>query len=68
LANGFSPARALGEEAAKALTHAVLTWRDDQTMQPHGFFRGFEILSKGKSSGFGLCRRTTLRNLFELTA
>jgi hypothetical protein len=42
------------EEAAKALTHAVLTWSDDQTMQPRGSFRGFEILSRGKSSAFGL--------------
>ena len=44
------------EEAANALTHAVLTWRDDQTMQPRGFFRGFEILSKGKRSGLGVVR------------
>ena len=42
------------EEAAKALTFAILTWRDDQTMQPRGAFRGFEILSRGKSGGFGL--------------
>ena len=42
------------EEAAKALTFAILSWRDDQTMQPRGQFRGFEILSKGKSGGFGL--------------
>jgi hypothetical protein len=42
------------EEAAKALTFAILSWRDDQTMQPRGQFRGFEILSKGRSGGFGL--------------
>ncbi len=42
------------EEAAKALTFAVLSWRDDQTMQPRGSVRGFEILSRGKSGGFGL--------------
>ena len=42
------------EEAAKALTFAILSWRDDQTMQPRGAFRGFEILSRGKSGGFGL--------------
>ncbi len=42
------------EEAAKALTYAILSWRDDQTLQPRGHFRGFEILSKGKSGGFGL--------------
>jgi len=35
-------------EAAKALTYAVLTWRDDFTLQPRASFRGFEILSKGK--------------------
>src|SRR5207247_10040199 len=32
------------EEAAKALTFAILSWRDDQTMQPRGALRGFEIL------------------------
>jgi N12 class adenine-specific DNA methylase len=42
------------EEAVNALTLAVLSWRDDQTMQPRGVFRGFEILSRGKSGGFGL--------------
>ena len=42
------------EEAAKALTLAILSWRDDQTMQPRGAFRGFEILSRGKSGGFGM--------------
>ena len=29
---------------AKALTFAILSWRDDQTMQARGQFRGFEIL------------------------
>ena len=47
------------EEAAKALTFAVLSWRDDQTMQPRGAFRGFEILSRGKSGGFGTASRRT---------
>jgi N12 class adenine-specific DNA methylase len=42
------------EEAAKALTFTVLSWRDDQTMQPRGSFRCFEILSKGKTGGFGM--------------
>ena len=42
------------EEAAKALTFTILSWKDDQTMQPRGQFRGFEILSKGRSGGFGL--------------
>jgi hypothetical protein len=41
------------EVAANALTGAILAWRYDQTMQPRGAFRGFEILSKGKSGGFG---------------
>ncbi len=42
------------EDAAKALTFAVLSWRDDQTMQARGSVRGFEILSKGTSGGFGM--------------
>jgi N12 class adenine-specific DNA methylase len=36
------------EEAAKALTYDVLTWRDDMTLQRRASFRGFEILSRGK--------------------
>ena len=42
------------EEAAKALTFTILSWRDDQTLQPRGQFRGFEILSAGKSGGISL--------------
>jgi hypothetical protein len=42
------------EEAAKALTFTILSWRDDQTVQPRGHFRGFDVLSKGKSGGLGL--------------
>jgi hypothetical protein len=42
------------EESATALTFAILTWRDDQSLQLRGVFRGFEILSKGKTGGFGL--------------
>jgi hypothetical protein len=42
------------EEAAKVLTFAVLSWRDDQTTQSRGDFRGFEILSRGRSGGFGM--------------
>jgi len=42
------------EEAAKALTFTILSWHDDQTMQPRGSFRGFEVLSRGKSGGLGL--------------
>jgi hypothetical protein len=38
------------EEAAKALTHVVLSWRDDLTLQPRATFRGFEILSRGKGT------------------
>jgi P-type conjugative transfer protein TrbL len=38
------------EEAAKALTYAVLSWRDDPTLQPRGAYRGFEIVSKGKAT------------------
>jgi N12 class adenine-specific DNA methylase len=37
------------EEAAKALTHAVLSWRDDLTLQPRAVTRGFEILSRGSA-------------------
>jgi hypothetical protein len=41
------------EEAGKALTYTVLSWRDDTTVQVRGAFRGFEILSKGKlATGF----------------
>ncbi len=42
------------EEAAKALTFAILSWRDDQTIQSRGNFRGFEVLSRGKGEGLGL--------------
>jgi hypothetical protein len=54
VANRIFSGKGAREEAAKALTHAILTWRDDQTMQPRGSFRGFEILSRGKSTGFGM--------------
>jgi hypothetical protein len=40
------------EAAANALTRAVLSWRNDQTMQPRGAFAGFEILSRARSAGF----------------
>jgi hypothetical protein len=43
-----------GEEAAKALTSAIRSWKDAQTMQRRGQFRGFEISSKGRSGEFGL--------------
>jgi hypothetical protein len=48
------------EEAAKALTFAVLSWRDDQTMQPRGALRGFELVSRGRSGGFGLLQQDEL--------
>jgi hypothetical protein len=44
------------EQAANALAVTILSWRDDQTMQQRGAFRGFEILSRGKSGGFGLAQ------------
>jgi hypothetical protein len=37
------------EEAAKALTFAVLSWRDDMTLHPRARCRGFEILSRGSN-------------------
>jgi N12 class adenine-specific DNA methylase len=36
------------EQAAEALTGAVLSWRDDQSLQVRGSIRGFEILSRGR--------------------
>jgi N12 class adenine-specific DNA methylase len=44
------------EGAANALTFAVLSWRDDQTLQPRASFRGFEILSRGKGGGQGMAK------------
>jgi hypothetical protein len=38
------------EEGAAALTQAVLSWRDDLTLQVRGAFRGFEILSRGRGT------------------
>jgi hypothetical protein len=42
------------EEGAKALTFAVLSWRDDQTMQTRGTLRGFDLMSRGRGGAFGL--------------
>jgi hypothetical protein len=42
------------EESANALMRAILSWGDDQTLQPRASFRGFEILSRAKTAGFGL--------------
>ena len=36
------------EEGAAALTQAILSWREDLTLQVRGLFRGFEILSRGR--------------------
>jgi hypothetical protein len=38
------------EEGAAALTQAVLSWRDDLTLQVRSAFRGFEILSRGRGT------------------
>lgn len=38
------------EEGAAALTGAILSWRDDLTLQVRGAFRGFEILSRGRGA------------------
>jgi hypothetical protein len=54
--NRFFSGKGAREEAAKALTFATLSWRDDQTMQPRGALRGFEILSRGKTGGLGLVK------------
>jgi N12 class adenine-specific DNA methylase len=38
------------KEAAKALTHVALSWRDDLSLQARASFRGFEILSRGRGT------------------
>jgi N12 class adenine-specific DNA methylase len=38
------------EEGAGALTQAVLSWRDDLTLQVRGAFHGFEILSRARGA------------------
>jgi N12 class adenine-specific DNA methylase len=40
------------EEAAKALTYLVLTWKDDEAREVRAHFRGFQILSQGKRPSF----------------
>jgi hypothetical protein len=53
------------EEAARALTFTILSWKDDQTLQQRGQFRGFEILSKGRSGGLCSFKMTRVsRNSF----
>jgi hypothetical protein len=37
------------EEAANALNEVVLSWRNDESAQVRGHFRGFDILSRGRS-------------------
>ena len=39
------------EEAGNALNTVVMSWRDDQTPQVRGKFKGFEILSRGHAFG-----------------
>jgi N12 class adenine-specific DNA methylase len=38
------------KDAATALNHVVLSWKDDLSLQPRASFRGFEILSRGKGA------------------
>jgi hypothetical protein len=38
------------EDGATALTIAILSWRDDLTLQVRGTFHGFEILSRGRGA------------------
>jgi hypothetical protein len=38
------------EEGAAALTQAILSWREDLTLQVRGLFRGFEILGRGRGA------------------
>ena len=52
------------EAAASALTYAILSWRVDQTTQARGSIGGFQILSKGKSSGFGMNDEEHIPQLF----
>jgi N12 class adenine-specific DNA methylase/type I restriction-modification system DNA methylase subunit len=39
------------DEAAKALNDVVLSWRNDETQQVRGKFRGFDIVSRGHAFG-----------------
>jgi hypothetical protein len=39
------------EEAAKALNDVALSWRNDETQQVRGKFRGFDIVSRGHAFG-----------------
>ncbi|MGI9072239.1 MAG: hypothetical protein ACR2JB_13220 [Bryobacteraceae bacterium] len=44
--------RGAREEAAKALTYLVLTWKDDKARELRARFRGFRIFSQGKRLSF----------------
>jgi hypothetical protein len=44
----YSAGKGAREEGAAALTQAILSWREDLTLQVRGLFRGFEILSRGR--------------------
>jgi hypothetical protein len=49
IASGCAPApKRAREDAANALTLAVLSWRDNLTLQPRAHFRGFENMSRGR--------------------
>jgi N12 class adenine-specific DNA methylase len=52
--NRLFSGKAAREDSANALIRSILSWRDDQALQSRGSLRGFEILSRGKSSGLGL--------------
>jgi hypothetical protein len=39
------------EEAAKALNEVILSWKNDETPQVRGRFKGFDIMSKGHPFG-----------------
>ena len=47
------------EEAAKALTFAILSWRDDQTMQPRGALPGFRDIEQGEEWRIRTARKRT---------
>ena len=44
------------EDGAAALTIAILSWRDDLSLQVRGTFRGFEILSRGRAPRYASAR------------
>src|SRR5690348_7332072 len=52
------------EQAAAALTGAILSWRDDRTLQLRGQFRGFEILSRGRAGATMTAEDENLPELF----